>query len=404
MTASIDNSEAVMQGVLRDPITGTLMRVNADGSINVSIVGGGGGGGVGTGTTVTGGASITMNATGIQFNGADLAGTGFTSASTAGTALVGSLGTNGYSVGVPAFLTTADLSQNSSLYAGTGFSGTGVSGTVNTAGIQLNVPVGATISSFEAYAPMNSNTLAIMDGASNSHAVPFFMPQRGSFSFIRFPASFSTNSTTYGTTGASMNASVNVISTWNAVVYSVGTGASSQSLISVASGSAAWTLQNSMSVAANGTQYSVTQAITYAVQGNSASSSFGYSISNTNYSIVTSGLHTLFSGGRLMDLNFAASLSAGPYWLIVGYSSGSATNSTGISLASNAYIAYSAAQVIPGLNLGIRIMGSTNSQNGLIGGQSFSTVGGGTTSILPLSAFTSAASNARMYFQFLRSA
>jgi hypothetical protein len=49
-------------------------------------------------------------------------------------------------------------------------------------------------------------------------------------------------------------------------------------------------------------------------------------------------------------------------------------------------------------------MGSTNSQIGQMGGASFSTAGGGTTSILPISALTSAASNARIYGQFLRSA
>lgn len=42
MTQSVDNSEASIAGVIRDPITvGNLLRVNADGSINATITGGG---------------------------------------------------------------------------------------------------------------------------------------------------------------------------------------------------------------------------------------------------------------------------------------------------------------------------------------------------------------------------
>jgi hypothetical protein len=50
-------------------------------------------------------------------------------------------------------------------------------------------------------------------------------------------------------------------------------------------------------------------------------------------------------------------------------------------------------------------MGSTNgTSGGLIGAGSFSTAGGATTSILPISAISSSASNVRPYFQMLRSA
>lgn len=73
------------------------------------------------------------------------AGTGFTSATTAGTAIVGTLNSNGLSVGIPAYLTTAALSGDTSKYAGTGFTtattaGTNIVGTLATNGISLGVP------------------------------------------------------------------------------------------------------------------------------------------------------------------------------------------------------------------------------------------------------------------------
>lgn len=385
MTQSIDNSEAVMQGVVRDPITGALLRVNADGSINVS----GTGGLVGTGTTVTGGASITLNTAGIQFNGSGLAGTA--------TAITGNASIT---------LNSAGLSFNGTGLAGTGVTtgtivGTVAAATLNSAGLSFLNPE-PYISSYENISFGNAAGLSA-DGASVSLAVAFLLPQNGSFSFIRFPVGMTTNSTTYGTTGASLSASVNVLSTWNVVIYSLGTGASSASLQSVASGSAGFTMQNSISVAANGTQYSITQAFSYPITGSTSSQNFLYSISNTNYSFVTTGFHTNFSATRFLDVPFAASLSAGPYWMVMGYSSASSTNSTGISLASNAIVSYITNLGNSEANALFRQMGLTNAvTGGLQGHGSFSTAGGGTTNSIPIANISAA--TARPYFQMLRSA
>lgn len=360
MTQSIDNSEWVMQNVIRDPVTGALLRVNADGSINVSITGGGA---AGTGTSITGNASITLNSNGIAFNGSGLAGTGVTTGTVAGT-----------------------LAQI----------------TLNSAGISFLNPE-PFIASYENMPFPASSSLTVMNGASISGAVAFLLPQNGSFSYIRMPVSMSTNSTTLATTGASLFASAAVFSTWNAVVYALGTGASSNSLQSVASGSAGWTQQNSISVAANGTQYSITQAISGFAAGAGFTSTTQYSISNTNYSFVTSGIQTLFSGTRWLDINFATSLSAGPYWMVFGFSSSSATNSTGVSAATNALVSYSYHFAMSQLNVAIRPMGSTNgTASGFWGVASFSTAGGGTTNSLDLSNFTSYAGFARPYFVMQR--
>jgi hypothetical protein len=76
------------------------------------------------------------------------AGTGFTSTTTAGTAIVATQGTNGLSMAVPAFLTTATQSvqtQASGAIAGTGFTstttaGTAVVATQGTNGLSMAIP------------------------------------------------------------------------------------------------------------------------------------------------------------------------------------------------------------------------------------------------------------------------
>ena len=69
------------------------------------------------------------------------AGTGFTSTTTAGTAITAALGTNGLSMAIPAFLTTATQSvqtQASGAIAGTGFTSTTTAGTAVTAALGTN--------------------------------------------------------------------------------------------------------------------------------------------------------------------------------------------------------------------------------------------------------------------------
>jgi hypothetical protein len=244
-----------------------------------------------------------------------------------------------------------------------------------------------------------------LGGTSVSAAVAFQLPQPLSASFLRMPVQMTTNSTTLATTAATMNASVQFLSTWNAVIYSLGTGASSQSLISVASGSAGFTFMNSISVDPTGTQYSVTQGFSAQAQGGGTTRTTQYSISNTNYSFTTNQIATEWSGGRFLDIPLANTFSAGPYWLVFGYSSSTNTNSTGVSAASNCNVRYSNHWGAIQPNVAFGVMGSTNITSGNMGAGSFSTAaGGGTTSAFPYSAISSSASYLRPYFQLLRSA
>lgn len=160
---------------------------------------------------------------------------------------------------------------------------------------------------------------------------------------------------------------------------------------------------NSLSIAVNGTAYSVTQAFSANAEGAGTTRTTQYSISNTNYSLTTNQIATEWSGGRFIDVPLAAQLSAGPYWLVFGYSSSGATNSAGNW--SNANAAYSNHYGQSGINQAFGVMGSTNlTSGGMLGVGSFSTAGGGTTNSIPLSAISSSASHVVPYFQLIRQA
>lgn len=77
-----------------------------------------------------------------------LAGTGFTSTTTGGTAIVGTNSTNGLSLGVPNFLTTAMASNRGSdfVQATAGFNGTNVSGTIASNSLSFSVAGQVTLS------------------------------------------------------------------------------------------------------------------------------------------------------------------------------------------------------------------------------------------------------------------
>lgn len=92
----------------------------------------------------------TVNSSGISMDARAYVQNGFTTTTTTGTVLVGTLNSAGFSLGVPVFLTTAQssgaylttaaLSQDSSKYAGINGAITNGSITVNTSGVSINLP------------------------------------------------------------------------------------------------------------------------------------------------------------------------------------------------------------------------------------------------------------------------
>lgn len=315
---------------------------------------------------------------------------GFTSTTTAGTAIVGTLSTNGLSLGVPAFLTTArgstdgiglntaqtnvtwtvnssGLSLNAAGYAGTGttFAGANLSASItlnsgglnlsmsaaNPAAAALNVSAGTTSNNVTqlvfsnsngvtfgldgstvtasaaggaAGAPMSyyenipnfTNVNQIFQGNSSTYVAPFILPNDMSASYLRFFVQMQTNTTSVATT-ANVTFSYRQCSTWNAVVYKQMTGASSLSLEAVASGSVGWTYQASLQANANGSQYTVTNNITYPARGGTEAYTSSYASTQTHFAF-SSQLWTMFTANRFIDVPFATSLPASNYWMAVG--------------------------------------------------------------------------------------
>ena len=99
----------------------------------------------GAATIIISGANTVAQTVQTQASGA-IAGTGFTSTTTAGTAITAAMGTNGLSMAVPAFLTTYAAQTADTNKAGTGFTsttttGTAISATLGTGGLSMAVPV-----------------------------------------------------------------------------------------------------------------------------------------------------------------------------------------------------------------------------------------------------------------------
>lgn len=349
----------------------------------------------GTVTAVTN-ATVTLNSAGLSISvAAPGAATNAVGLGTAQSNVTWTVNTNG-------------ISLDARGYAGTGFSGTNISGTHNSLGIQLSVAApggggGITASAYANFVGGISQSNGAFLQNSYSQAVSFNLPYYLSASYLRLAATFADQSTTIATTGQSMSASAEAYSTYNAVVYSMGTGASSRSLISVASGSGGWTQRNSVSIAANGTQGSYTQAMTYQIEGNSSSISTQYSVSATNYPFSS----TLFSGCssvRYLDIPFANSLSPGPYWLVVGLKTANATNSVGMNEATRCSVGYSRHYVFIQANSNILTMGGPNTPLGEYGGGVFTTNAAATTSIFASSAINNENGLAILWFQMMRSA
>ena len=276
---------------------------------------------------------------------------------------------------------------------------------VSTAGSTISV-LPQWISFYENMEGMAGSATQTFNAASVSYAVAFNMPQPVSASFLRIPALLTTNSTTIATmASATASASGEIYSTWNAVIYSLGVGGNSKSLQSVVSGSAGFTFRNSISIT-NSTQYSITQGFSAQALGAGTTRTTQYSISNTNYSFTTDQIATEWSSNRMIDIPFANSLTPGAYWGIFGLSTSSASaGAAGLAALTNCNVRYSNHYGISQMDLTFGIMGSTNrTSGGLLGAGSFSTAGGGTTNSIPVSAISSNASNARMYFQLHRSA
>lgn len=239
-----------------------------------------------------------LNANFVQGKGsAVLAGTGFTTASTTGTDIVGTLQTNGISMGIPAYITTS------------------VAGAQATLSFWANLPF--------MYSTANWTSFTNVSDSNSFYVFPLSIGYNVSASYLRMPATVAIVSTTIATsavnnvTGASTAFSETVA--FNAVLYTVGTGANSRSLQYVFSTSAGvtWAVSVSQASTSNASRQSITQAITFPNEGASTNNlTTQYSVSSTNGPISTTQWSN-FTGQRFLDIPFDTYISQGIYWLAV---------------------------------------------------------------------------------------
>lgn len=389
---------------------------------------------VGLNTALTAGPlALTVNSSGISLNAGSAAGTtsGFSGNQISGSMTHNTAGL-ALSLNHPAWLTTArastdaiglntaqsnvtwtanssGLSIDARGYAGTGTSATNASVTLNSNGLAISVAApgggaGATASYYANVPDPWNNTQSLTVAQSTSHVAPFMVPYDVSADFIRFPVSIAaTNTTTIGTTnGATGN--VQILSTVRYVIYKQNSGANSQSMSSVVSGSVGITQQWSISANATaGSAWTLSQSITHPV-GTSSNSQFttGVTTSVTNYSLGSLSL-TRFTGFQGIDVPFNNSLSAGNYWINYGISSNTAlTVSAGMSGMTNMRVSVS--NIARSMSSHWALMGQATvaSEMPLPSMGSFSTAGGGTTSAFARSNVSSSNSHPMILFQLHR--
>lgn len=248
-----------------------------------------------------------------------------------------------------------------------------------------------------------TQTQGITNSGAVSTAFVVDIQQALQVAFVRIPALMTTNSTTIATT-ANISIRGDIYSTWNAVLYSFGTGASSKSLFSVASGSAGFTFQNTYQVGAASNNQSCTQGYSYAFEGTQTNTTTSYTVNAINMAFSTT-FWTAFTSNRFIDINFSNTIDDGRYVMVIGHSTSTAltTNNTTANAITNGNVRYSNHYGISQANLSFAPPGATAVSTGMPLGQgSFSTAGGGTTSQFALSNVTTSASHVVPAIQLLR--
>jgi hypothetical protein len=246
--------------------------------------------------------------------------------------------------------------------------------------------------------PIFVNTQSLTVQGSTFYVFPFMMSANHSISYLRFPISASAQSTSYGTSGANTAYSASLLSTIFAVVYSLGTGASSRSLQSVASGSSGVSQQ--WSISQSSTQYTVSFRVTVPSEGGSNTLSTSQGVSSSTINLNTGSL-TNFTGFRYLDINFVTSLPPGAYWMAFGISS--TTSTQGTNAATGLQISISNVVVSQINNPINQFGGATNSSNAYpLGVGSFTTNVINTTASIALSNISSSASQNIFCFEAIR--
>lgn len=279
----------------------------------------------------------------------------------------------------------------------------------STISIGASLPILSFYRNMPNFQPMGTGASAITQTSGSSLFIqPFELPYNISIGYIRFLASFNDSAVgTAGTTSANTSASVQRTTTFGVVIYIQGVGASSQSIQSLVSTSQGLTGYTRYSAGANGSQYTISIGKTYPQSGG-ADQNYGTSYAVSSGSIViSSNSNTLFTGPRFLDIPFATSLSAGVYWLGIGASTASASNSNIISFAGTDAMMISLAGVSQS-NVSVGLLGAATSASAhqMYPGLGIHTTNASafTRDSVAISQVSQLASNRQLPFQFIRRA
>lgn len=256
------------------------------------------------------------------------------------------------------------------------------------------------------YNGMVTGASAITQTSGSSIFVqPFQLPYPVSIGWCRFLASYNDSAVgTAGTTSANQTFSVTRQTTFGVVIYSQGVGASSRSLQSVTSTSIGLTGLTQYQAGAQGSQYTITIQKSYPVSGTSSSYTSSYAVSSGSI-VISSNSNTLFTGPRFLDIPFAVSLAPGYYWLGLGASTNSGTNSSHISFAGTAAMPMSIAGISQS-NVSVGLLGAATSasdhqlQIGL--GVWTTNASNFSTGSMGMNSISQVVSNPQLPFQFIR--
>jgi len=228
------------------------------------------------------------------------------------------------------FYTLSGNTTNASTASGTNvvFAASGnvtLSGAGDT--IVISGPANNYVSFFQNVPYFQGTGTMTVGGASANMVFPFFLPEDGSFSYLRLPVSMSLATTTFTTGAAGYGSSVAQSNTLWFNIYTRGTGANSQSARWYTSASTTWAFQ--ISYSGTSSTHSVSHNITFPAEGG-VSSSTQLSTTQASASInegSAAGMSSNFQGVRWFDMPFAASLSEGNYIAAIQRSSTTAGGS-----------------------------------------------------------------------------
>lgn len=156
-----------------------------------------------------------------------------------------------------------------------------------------------------------------------------------SFDFVRFPVTFSTSGTDTAATTINTSLTASQAYSYRVALYSRGTGASSQSLMSLSTASMTFSNLRTLTANTTGSQYTISNQYFFGISNTTSSYTTSLARSQTNFGMTTGvGLESV-TGPKFLDFPMAGSLAAGQYWIAINYVSTSSAVAGGTALLAS---------------------------------------------------------------------